>query len=175
VLDEIQCGLGRTGKLFAFEHAGIVPDIVTLAKPLGGGLPLGAVLVGPRVEDIVKPGHHGTTFGGNPVACRLGVAVLQTIEVERLLPRIESLGEWFAAELAPLVGKHGIVEVRGMGLMWGIELDRPAAPVMRALLAEGFVVGTAREKVIRLLPPYIVPKKALQEFLKALVKVLEAK
>ncbi|MCM2317664.1 MAG: aminotransferase class III-fold pyridoxal phosphate-dependent enzyme, partial [Thermoanaerobaculia bacterium] len=175
VLDEIQCGLGRTGKLFAFEHSGIVPDVVTLAKPLGGGLPLGAVLVGPRVEDLVKPGHHGTTFGGNPVACRLGVAVLQAIEVERLLPKIESLGAWFAAELAPLVGKHGIVEVRGMGLMWGIELDRPAAPVMRALLAEGFVVGTAREKVIRLLPPYVVPKKALQEFLKALVKVLEAK
>lgn len=175
VCDEIQCGLGRTGKLFAFEHAGIVPDMVTLAKPLGGGLPLGAVLVGPRVEDLVKPGHHGTTFGGNPVACRLGVAVLAAIEEERLLAKIESLGDWFAAELQPLVGQHGIVEVRGMGLMWGIELDRPAGPVMKALLAEGFVVGTARDKVIRLLPPYIVPKKALQEFVKALVKVLEAK
>jgi acetylornithine aminotransferase/acetylornithine/N-succinyldiaminopimelate aminotransferase len=174
VCDEIQCGLGRTGKLFAFEHSGIVPDMVTLAKPLGGGLPLGAVLVGPRVEDIVKPGHHGTTFGGNPVACRLGVALLAAIEAERLLPKIDAIGEWFGGELAQLVGKHGIVEVRGMGLMWGIELDRPATPVMKALLAEGFVVGTAREKVIRLLPPYIVPKKALQEFMKALVKVLEA-
>jgi acetylornithine aminotransferase/acetylornithine/N-succinyldiaminopimelate aminotransferase len=175
VCDEIQCGLGRTGKLFAFEHSGIVPDMVTLAKPLGGGLPLGAVLVGPRVEDIVKPGHHGTTFGGNPVACRLGVALLAAIEAERLLPKIDAIGIWFGSELASLVGKHGIVEVRGMGLMWGIELDRPATPVMKALLAEGFVVGTAREKVIRLLPPYIVPKKALQEFLKALLKVLEAK
>jgi acetylornithine aminotransferase/acetylornithine/N-succinyldiaminopimelate aminotransferase len=175
VCDEIQCGLGRTGKLFAFEHSGIVPDMVTLAKPLGGGLPLGAVLVGPRVEDIVKPGHHGTTFGGNPVACRLGVALLAAIEAERLLPKIDAIGSWFGGELAQLVGKHGIVEVRGMGLMWGIELDRPATPVMKALLAEGFVVGTAREKVIRLLPPYIVPKKALQEFLKALLKVLEAK
>jgi acetylornithine aminotransferase len=175
VCDEIQCGLGRTGKLFAFEHAGIVPDMVTLAKPLGGGLPLGAVLVGPRVEDLVKPGHHGTTFGGNPVACRLGVALMQAIESERLVSKIETLGAWFGGELASLVGKHGIVEVRGMGLMWGIELDRPAGPVMKALLAEGFVVGTAREKVIRLLPPYIVPKKALQEFMKALVKVLENK
>ncbi|MGK2856173.1 MAG: aspartate aminotransferase family protein [Thermoanaerobaculia bacterium] len=175
VCDEIQCGMGRTGKLFAFEHAGIVPDIVTLAKPLGGGLPLGAVVVGPRVEDIVKPGHHGTTFGGNPVACRLGVALLQAIDSEKLLSKIEALGSWFGSELASLVGRHGIVEARGMGLMWGIELDRPAGPVMRALLAEGFVVGTARENVIRLLPPYVVPKKALQEFLKALVKVLEAK
>lgn len=173
VCDEIQCGLGRTGKLFAFEHAGIVPDMVTLAKPLGGGLPLGAVLVGPRVEDLVKPGHHGTTFGGNPVACRLGVALLAAIEEERLLAKIEALGAWLESELAPLVGKHGILDVRGMGLMWGIELDRPATPVMKALLAEGFVVGTARDKVIRLLPPYIVPKKALQEFVKALVKALE--
>ncbi|MBI2212626.1 MAG: acetylornithine/succinylornithine family transaminase [Acidobacteria bacterium] len=173
VCDEIQCGLGRTGKLFAFEHAGIVPDMVTLAKPLGGGLPLGAVLVGPRVEDLVKPGHHGTTFGGNPVACRLGVALLAAIEEERLLAKIEALGAWLESELAPLAGKHGILDVRGMGLMWGIELDRPATPVMKALLAEGFVVGTARDKVIRLLPPYIVPKKALQEFVKALVKALE--
>ena len=132
------------------------------------------MLVGPRIEDIVKPGHHGTTFGGNPVACRLGVAVLQAIETEKLLGKIDALGAWLGGELSSLVGKHGIVDVRGMGLMWGIELDRPAGPVMRALLAEGFVVGIAREKVIRLLPPYIVPKKALQEFLKTLVKVLAA-
>ena len=170
VLDEIQCGLGRTGSLFAFQQSGIVPDIVTLAKPLGGGLPLGAVLTGAALEGVVKPGHHGTTFGGNPVACRLGAVVLD--ETEKLLPRINELGTWFESELAKLT--TGIVEIRGSGLMWGIELDRPASPVARELLAKGFVVGTAREKVLRLLPPYIVPKKALIEFITALEQILAA-
>ena len=168
VLDEIQCGLGRTGYLFAFQKSGMVPDIVTLAKPLGGGLPLGAVLTGAAIEGVVKPGQHGTTFGGNPVACRLGAIVLD--ETEKLLPRINEVGRWFAAEMSKV--KYGVVEVRGSGLMWGIELDRPASPVARELLQHGFVVGTAREKVIRLLPPYIVPKKALSEFISALEQVL---
>jgi len=166
VLDEIQCGLGRTGHLFAFRKSGIVPDIVTLAKPLGGGLPLGAVLTGAALEGCVKPGHHGTTFGGNPVACRLGAVVLE--ETTKLLPQINALGEWFGSELKKL----NVVDVRGSGLMWGIELDRPASPVARELLDHGFVVGTAREKVLRLLPPYIVPKKALSEFIQCLDKVL---
>ncbi|MDQ3280029.1 MAG: acetylornithine/succinylornithine family transaminase [Acidobacteriota bacterium] len=162
VLDEIQCGLGRTGFLFAFQKSGVVPDMVTLAKPLGGGLPLGAVLTGAAIEGVVKPGHHGTTFGGNPIACRLGSIVLA--ETKALLPRVQTLGDWFAKE-----AKHlPVVEVRGAGLMWGIELDRPAAPIARALLEKGFVVGTARERVIRLLPPYVVPKKALSDFLDAL-------
>jgi predicted acetylornithine/succinylornithine family transaminase len=168
VLDEIQCGLGRTGFMFAFQQSGIVPDIVTLAKPLGGGLPLGAVLTGAALEGVVKPGHHGTTFGGNPIACRLGAVVLD--ETEKLLPQINALGAWFKTELAKVTS--GIVEVRGSGLMWGIELDRPATPVARELLERGFVVGTAREKVLRLLPPYIVPKKALSEFIEALESVL---
>jgi predicted acetylornithine/succinylornithine family transaminase len=166
VLDEIQCGLGRTGTLFAFQQSGIVPDIVTLAKPLGGGLPLGAVLTGDAIEGAVKPGHHGTTFGGNPVACRLGAIVLE--ETEKLLPRINALGEWFGAALRKL----DVGEVRGSGLMWGIELDRPASPVARELLDHGFIVGTAREKVLRLLPPYNVPKKALIEFMETLGVIL---
>jgi predicted acetylornithine/succinylornithine family transaminase len=171
VLDEIQCGLGRTGHLFAFQKSGVVPDIVTLAKPLGGGLPLGAVLTGAALEGVVKPGHHGTTFGGNPIACRLGAVVLE--ETERLLPQINTLGAWFAAELRKLQARtSSIVEVRGSGMMWGIELDRLAAPVARELLDAGFVVGTAREKVLRLLPPYIVPKKALSEFIEALDVIL---
>ena len=168
VLDEIQCGLGRTGHMFAFQKSGILPDIVTLAKPLGGGLPLGAVLTGAALEGAVKPGHHGTTFGGNPIACRLGTVVLE--ETERLLPQINALGAWFESEAKKLP----VVDVRGSGLMWGIELDRPAAPVARELLAAGFVVGTAREKVLRLLPPYIVPKKALSEFLDTLAHILTA-
>lgn len=175
VFDEIQCGLGRTGHLFAFQKSGraregalCIPDMVTLAKPLGGGLPLGAVLTGAAVEGAVKPGHHGTTFGGNPVACRLGSVVLD--ETTKLLPRVRELGAWFSREARRLP----VVDVRGAGLMWGIELDRPAAPVARELLAHGFVVGTARERVLRLLPPYVVPKKALIEFIEILGVILRA-
>ncbi len=164
---------GRTGTLFAFQQSGIVPDIITLAKPLGGGLPLGAVLTGPAMEGLVKPGHHGTTFGGNPVACRLGLAVLEEIEASSLLAKVTTLGEWFGGQLRALQSRMPvIVDVRGMGMMWGIELDRPAKPVVAELLARGFVCGTARENVIRLLPPYIVPKKALSEFIAALENVL---
>ena len=120
------------------------------------------------IEGVVKPGHHGTTFGGNPIACRLGAVVFE--ETEKLLPQINALGDWFGAELKKL----NVVDVRGSGLMWGIELDRPASPVARELLAQGFVVGTARDKVLRLLPPYIVPKKALIEFIDALQQILSA-
>lgn len=173
IFDEIQCGLGRTGTLFAFQQSGIVPDIITLAKPLGGGLPLGAVLVGEAIDGLVKPGHHGTTFGGNPVACRLGLAVLEEIEAASLLQKVTTLGQWFGAQLQALQARTpSIVDVRGMGMMWGIELDRPAKPILAELLAKGFVVGSARENVIRLLPPYIVPKKALSEFIAALESVL---
>lgn len=173
IFDEIQCGLGRTGTLFAFQQSGIVPDIVTLAKPLGGGLPLGAVLTGAAIENVVKPGHHGTTFGGNPIACRLGLAVLDEIEQSALLARVQSLGAWFGSELRKMQARvPAIVDVRGIGMMWGIELDRPAKEVARALLEKGIVVGTARENVIRLLPPYIVPKKALRHFLQIFEQLL---
>ena len=176
IFDEIQCGLGRTGTLFAFQQSGITPDIVTLAKPLGGGLPLGAVLTGDAIEGAVKPGHHGTTFGGNPVACRLGLAVLEEIDDAALLPRVNAYGEWFGRELSALQSRcgGGIVDVRGSGFMWGIELDRPASPVARELLEKGFVVGTARDTVLRLLPPYVTPKKAFVEFINALEQVLGA-
>ncbi len=173
IFDEIQCGLGRTGTMFAFQKSGVVPDIVTLAKPLGGGLPLGAVLTGDAIEGLVKPGHHGTTFGGNPIACRLGIIVLDEIKRSALVPRIAAYGDWLEREFAQLKAKHpSIVDVRGAGFMWGIELDRPAAPVQKELLAKGFVVGTARTNVIRLLPPYVTPKKAFTEFINALSDVL---
>lgn len=173
IFDEIQCGLGRTGTLFAFQHSGIAPDILTLAKPLGGGLPLGAVLTGPAIEGVVKPGHHGTTFGGNPIACRLGIAVLDEIHHGRLLERVTQCGDWFGAELRKLQARMPmIVDVRGIGFMWGIELDRPAKPVANELMANGFIVGTVRDNVIRLLPPYVTPKKAFLEFIAALEQVL---
>ncbi len=173
IFDEIQCGLGRTGTLFAFQQSGVIPDIVTLAKPLGGGLPLGAVLTGEAIEGVVKPGHHGTTFGGNPIACRLGLAVLDEIEQSALLARVDDIGAWFGGELRKLQSRvPAIVEVRGRGMMWGIELDRPAKDVAGALMAKGFIVGTARDTVIRLLPPYITPRKAFVEFVSALEEQL---
>jgi len=173
IFDEIQCGLGRTGTLFAFQQSGVVPDIVTLAKPLGGGLPLGAVLTGEAIEGVVKPGHHGTTFGGNPIACRLGLAVLDEIEQSALLSRVNEIGDWLGGELKKLQSRTpSIVEIRGRGMMWGIELDRPAKEIAAPLLAKGFVVGTARDNVIRLLPPYVTPKRAFVEFVAALQELL---
>src|SRR5229473_2792638 len=173
VFDEIQCGLGRTGTMFAFQKSGIVPDIVTLAKPLGGGLPLGCVLTGAAIEGLVKPGHHGTTFGGNPIACRLGLAVLDEIEASALLPRVNEIGGWLNTQFHALQSRNAsIVDVRGSGFMWGIELDGPAKPVVAELLNKGFVAGTARDNVIRLLPPYVTPKKAFVEFIEALEQVL---
>jgi len=174
VFDEVQSGLGRTGHLFVFQELGVVPDLVVLAKPLGGGLPLGAVLVGERIAPLVKPGHHGTTFGGNPVACRLGLEVLSEIADGGLLEKIRETGEWFGKKLrsAKKRSKGAIVDVRGRGLMWGVELNRDAAEVQKALLEKGFVVGTSRAKVLRLLPPYVVPRPALSGFVKALEGIL---
>jgi len=174
VLDEIQSGLGRTGHLFVFRELGVVPDLVTLAKPLGGGLPLGAVLCGPALDGLLKPGLHGTTFGGNPVACRLGLEVLDEIQNGGLLSRVAELGSWFGKAARKLKKRQpAITDVRGRGLIWGLELDREASPVQKKLLAKGFVVGTARTKVLRLLPPYVVPKAALRGFLDALDETLK--
>lgn len=174
VFDEIQCGLGRTGHLFAFQASGVVPDVVTMAKPLGGGLPLGAVLTGPRMDGLVKPGHHGTTFGGNPVACRLGLAVLDELVEGGLVAKVAETGEWFGRKLSGLKKRNkAVVDVRGAGLIRGIELDREAGPVQKRLLEKGFVVGTARKTVIRLLPPYVIPKAALSAFLIALEETLK--
>jgi acetylornithine aminotransferase/acetylornithine/N-succinyldiaminopimelate aminotransferase len=175
VCDEIQCGLGRTGDWFAFQHAGILPDIVTLAKPLGGGLPLGAVLTAKSFDGVIKPGMHGTTFGGNPLACRLGLALIEEIEHARLLQHVNAMGELLVAELTELKSRHNsIVEIRGRGLMVGVELTSAAGPVVKELLGRGIVAGTAREKVLRLLPPYIVPKQAIAALITALDEVLGA-
>jgi acetylornithine/N-succinyldiaminopimelate aminotransferase len=174
VFDEVQCGLGRTGTLFAFERSGVRPDAVTLAKPLGGGLPLGAALLAPVFDEVLAPGQHGSTFGGNPIACALGLALLDEIEEGRLLDRVAAMGEWLGAKLTALARRTpAVLAVRGRGLMWGIELDREAGPVARRLLSEGFVVGTARRSVLRLLPPYVVPRSALADLIRVLDAILK--
>jgi acetylornithine/N-succinyldiaminopimelate aminotransferase len=175
VCDEIQCGLGRSGEWFAFQAAAIEPDIVTLAKPLGGGLPLGAVLTSGSIERAVKPGMHGTTFGGNPLACRLGLAVIEEIEHSRLLSDVNSNGALLGGLLVDLAAHQPIIkDVRGRGLMWGVELSVPAGPLVSELRNRGFVVGSARENVIRLLPPYVIPEEAIRELVESLDAILSA-
>jgi predicted acetylornithine/succinylornithine family transaminase len=152
VYDEVQCGVGRTGTFFAWEQAGVPPDAVTLAKSLANGLPIGAFLVADGAPEGLVPGDHGSTFGGNPVACAAACAVVETVD-DALLASVRELGERLAGALRSL---PGVVEVRGRGLLVGAELDRPAGPVAADCLAAGLVVGTAGDTVLRLTPPLTV-------------------
>ena len=169
ILDEIQCGLGRTGKYFAYQHHGVTPDIVTVAKPLAAGLPLGALLTTDRVASGMHPGMHGTTFGGGPLACAVAIEFLQVLD--RLLGHISRLGQYFLAELQNLQLKHtGIKEVRGLGLMLAIELDSAdtAKAVVSKLLGQGILINRTHDVVLRFLPPYIIEKKHVDEVIRAL-------
>jgi acetylornithine aminotransferase/acetylornithine/N-succinyldiaminopimelate aminotransferase len=169
VLDEIQCGLGRTGRHFAYQHYGIVPDIVTVAKPLASGLPLGAILTTERVAGCIHPGMHGTTFGGGPLACAVAIAFLR--QEKKLLKHVQALGRYFHAALAGLDKKHkSIQEVRGAGLMQALELDSSelAKAVTGQLLREGIIINRTHETVLRFLPPYVIQKKHVDLVVKAL-------
>ncbi len=160
VLDEIQCGLGRTGKYFAYQHHKIQPDIVTIAKPLAAGLPLGAFLTTNQVSMAMHAGMHGTTFGGGPLACAVAIQFLR--EVDELLPNVRKVGTHFRWHLEMLKGKHRCVrEVRGMGLMLGMELDSgdTAKSVVARLMERGILINRTNETVLRFLPPYIIQKK----------------
>ena len=157
ILDEIQTGMGRTGKWFAYQHNGIQPDIMTLAKALGNGVPIGACLARGDAASLFKPGNHGTTFGGNPLASRAALAVINTIETDQLMQKAEALGKHFIAGFnAGLKDVKGVNEIRGIGLMLAIELDRPCADLVKRCLADGILINVTAETVIRLLPPYIM-------------------
>ncbi|WP_216206677.1 acetylornithine transaminase [Amycolatopsis aidingensis] len=173
VLDEVQTGLGRTGGWFAFQHAGITPDVITLAKGLGGGLPLGAVIGVGEAGELLKPGQHGTTFGGNPVCCAAGLAVLRTIAEENLNDHVAALGKDIASGVQEL--DHPLVAgVRGAGLLIGITLREPAAPaVARAAQAEGYLVNPVAPDTIRLAPPLILSNEQAAGFLAALPAALD--
>ena len=158
IFDEVQCGLGRTGTLWAYQHSGVVPDALTVAKALGGGLPIGALVTGERLADGFAPGDHGSTFAGGPVQCAAGLAVLDVIDDERLLERVRELGERLRHALAEL---PGVVEVRGRGLMLAFELDpdyRPGAAdiVVRALREQRLVLNATGPTTVRLLPPLLI-------------------
>lgn len=173
ILDEIQSGMGRTGKLFAFEHAGIEPDIVTLAKGLGNGMPIGAMLAKRETMSHLSPGSHGSTFGGNPVACAAALATLETLFEENLMERVQELSEHLFRQLKELrkAFPKRIREIRGLGLMVGVELDE-AASVHRALLERGILTNCVRGKTIRLLPPFIITRAEIDLFIGELRAIL---
>ncbi len=159
VLDEVQTGLGRTGRWFAYQHAGVIPDIVTLAKGLGGGMPIGAVVAKASVAAAFQPGTHGATFGGNPLACAAAAAVIETIRDERLVERAAEMGEYLMARLRELATTTPVItEVRGRGLMVAIEITVPSDQVVAACLARGLLVNNVRPTSIRMVPPLVVER-----------------
>jgi acetylornithine/N-succinyldiaminopimelate aminotransferase len=175
IIDEIQCGLGRTGKWFAYQHYDVRPDIVTVAKPIAGGVTLAAILMTEAVAACVKPGMHGTTFGGGPLACAAGVAALNTIEEERLLDHVAELGAYIAHKLNALKTKLDcIAEVRTMGLMIGIDLKSAeiAKQTVAEMLKRKIIINRTHETVLRFLPPYIITKEHADLVLNSLEQVI---
>ena len=173
IFDEVQCGLGRTGTLFAHEASGVTPDMLTLAKPLGGGLPMGAVLLTDPIAATLKPGDHATTFGGGPLLATVALEVLQTIAAPSFLAAVRARGERLGAALRAIAGRSAKVrEVRGVGLMWGLELTEPAAPYVAAARERGLLIVTAGPTVLRLVPPLIVGDAEIDRAAAVLAEVL---
>ncbi len=174
MLDEIQTGMGRTGQLFAHQHSGIRPDVMTLAKGLGNGVPIGACLAAGAAAQVLGPGSHGSTFGGNPLACRAGLTVLQTIEAEALTGRARVLGERLLSGLRErLGGLSGVNDIRGQGLMIGVELDRPCTELVARALEAGLLINVTAERVVRLLPPLILDDSQAHELIDGLAVLVE--
>ncbi|AHH99811.1 acetylornithine transaminase [Kutzneria viridogrisea] len=173
VLDEVQTGIGRVGSWFAFQQAGVLPDVITLAKGLGGGLPLGACIGVGAAADLMKPGHHGTTFGGNPVCCAAGLAVLRTIAAEGLCEHAAALGKDLASKVEAL--HHPLVTgVRGAGLLLAIALDRPVSgQVAAAACAAGYLVNNVQPDSVRLAPPLVLTEAQAHGFVAALPTILD--
>jgi acetylornithine/N-succinyldiaminopimelate aminotransferase len=171
IFDEVQCGLGRTGTLWAYQHSGVVPDAMTTAKALGGGLPIGALITGERLADVFAPGDHGSTFAGGPVQCAAGLVVLDVIDDEALLARVRELGEHLRHAVAEL---PGVGEVRGRGLMIAFELIDGGAPelVIRALTEQRLVLNATGPTTVRLLPPLIIDRAQADEALQRLARAL---
>jgi acetylornithine/N-succinyldiaminopimelate aminotransferase len=173
IFDEVQCGLGRTGRFWAFEHAGVLPDVVTAAKSLGGGLPIGAVVARGAWGEVFQPGDHATTFGGGPLICRAALAALDAIEEEDLPARAAELGAYLLERLRSVAaGLPFVREVRGLGLMVGIELAFPGAPLVEACRRRGLLVNCTAGTVLRLLPPLVVSRDEIDEAVGILEQVL---
>ena len=164
MIDEVQCGMGRTGKWFAHQWAGILPDVMPLAKGLASGVPIGAVVAGPKAAHIFQPGNHGTTFGGNPLAMRAGVETIRIIEEDQLLAHVAKVGAHLRAALSRELGSlAGVKDIRGQGLMIGIELTAPCGGLMQRALDAGLLISVTADKVIRLVPPLIITEAEADE------------
>jgi acetylornithine/N-succinyldiaminopimelate aminotransferase len=174
MLDEVQCGIGRTGKWFAHQWAGIRPDVMPLAKGLGSGVPIGAVVCGPRAANVFGPGNHGTTFGGNPLAMRAGVETLRIVEEDGLLENAAAVGQTLRSALErQLAGLPGVIEIRGQGLMLGIELARPCGELLTRAMQAGLLISVTADRVVRLVPPLILTRadaERIAEILCPLIK-----
>ncbi len=175
MIDEVQCGMGRTGKWFAHQWAGILPDVMPLAKGLGSGVPIGAVVAGPRAAHIFGPGNHGTTFGGNPLAMRAGNETIRIMEEQKLLENAATVGAHIKASLLnEFEGLSGVKDVRGQGLMIGIELDRPCGVILNRACDAGLLLSVTADSVIRLVPPLILTIAEADEIIAILVPLVKA-
>src|SRR5271166_3392474 len=175
VFDEIQCGMGRTGRLFAFEHFGVVPDVVCIAKPMAAGFPMGAFLSKDWLAQYITPGRHGTTFGGGPLACRIALEYLAILEDENLLERVQRVGGYLNSRLQELVGKFSIAtEVRGVGMIQALQLTIPGKPILEGAMADGLLVNITKDTVVRMLPPFLLEEKHVDTGVRILKKQLAA-
>ena len=173
MLDEVQCGMGRTGKWFAHQWAGIVPDVMPLAKGLGSGVPIGAVVCGPKAAHVLQAGNHGTTFGGNPLAMRAGVTTIEAMEEEQLLAQADHVGKHLMAALRRDLGSEkGLKEIRGQGLMIGIELDRPCGVILTRAMEAGLLLSVTADTVVRLLPPLIFTTEQADDLVAILAPIV---
>jgi len=175
MLDEVQCGIGRTGKWFAHQWAGIVPDVMPLAKGLGSGVPIGAVVTGPKASTVFGPGNHGTTFGGNPLSMRAGVETLRIMREDGVMENAARVGAALRAGLErELGGVAGVSEIRGAGLMIGIELDRPCGVLLQRAMEAGLLLSVTADSVIRLVPPLILSEAEAAEIVRILAPLVKA-
>ncbi len=173
IFDEIQCGLGRTGTIFAFQTFGVTPDIVAIAKPIAAGIPLGAFLVKEDFASAISPGQHGTTFGGGPLACRVALEYLAIVEEENLLQHVTQVGGYLQQQLKALTDRYPVArEVRGRGLIQGLQLDVPARPIVEQALAEGVLFNSTQDSVLRFLPPFLLQEKHVDKGMRVLKKLL---
>ncbi|CAK0772239.1 Acetylornithine aminotransferase [Gammaproteobacteria bacterium] len=175
MLDEVQCGLGRTGQWFAYQHEGVLPDVVCLAKGLANGLPIGACLARGVAANLFSPGKHGSTFGGNPLVCAAALCVLEILESEKLVARASELGNRLVKTLKNgLAEVSGIVEVRGKGLMIGIELDRPCKEIVSSALEKGLILNVTQENVVRLLPPLVISDAEADQIAEGVIQTIRS-
>ena len=176
IFDEIQCGLGRTGTIFAFQGFGVTPDIVAIAKPIAAGLPLGAFIAKEEFASAIAPGQHGTTFGGGPLACRVALEFLAIVEDEKLLENVNKVGAYLRQKLEQVVEKRSAAKtVRGRGFIQGIQLDIPARPIVDGGLAEGVLFNATQDTVVRFLPPFLLEEKHVDKGIRVLTKLLGKK